>query len=199
MPEATNTGAVPPATTENTPGSILFGMGTIRTGLALNKTTGEITSQGTVMGATNGGGKFSVKPNMVPLSFDQKSVAVEGGFVKDGEEATMEFSLTEIKAEDIEKFVIGESAKGTDCRIVTSAESILPAHYYSGLAFVGRTAAGKPVIVLFDKAICTSGLEVEAKKGEQASPTVSFSCVGDIASPDNTLPYTVVWPTFQAV
>lgn len=174
---------------------VLFGAGTWRENMVLDESTGKLTAQGDIIGVTDGGGKFSVKPNLVPLSIDQSSVAREGAYVKDGETATMEVNPTQLRAVDVNRAVVGEAADGTGCKIIKSSEAITTGHYYKGFGFVGRTATGAPVVVFFKTALCTSGLEVSPKKSAQGTPTVTWECVADIDSGSNTLPYTIIWPS----
>lgn len=173
---------------------ILFGAGTWRENMTLDDSTGKLTKQGDIIGVTDGGGKFSVKPNIVPLSIDQTEVAREGAYVKSGETATMEVGQTQLRSVDVSRIVIGDAKEGEGCKVIKSSEAIKSGHYYKGFGFVGRTATGLPVIVFFKTALCTSGLEVSAKKGAQGTPTITWECVADIDSGSNTLPYTIVWP-----
>lgn len=172
---------------------IPFGAGTFRYGMALSE-EGVLTSEGTIFGATKGGGKFSIVPNLVPLEADARNVAAVGDYVKAGEEATMEAPFTELLAADIAKYAIGEVSEGTDCKIVRSAEQVATGHYIAGLGYIGKSASGKPLIVVFENAICTSGLEVEGKKAEQGAPTVTFACLAAADTLEDKLPWTLVWP-----
>lgn len=181
------------AITTATPDGILFGAGTVRYGFKVDE-AGKPTAQGTIMGCTSGGSKLAITPNIVDIEIDQSLVARKGTKVKQGETATMEINLTQIRSDDVDKITLGKSIAGTGCKVVTSSETILDSHYYDDFAFVGLTASGKPVFVIFKNALCTSGIELEAKKSAQAAPTVTFECLADLASGENTLPYKIVWP-----
>lgn len=174
---------------------ILFGAGTYRENMVLDEEAGTLTAQGDIVGITDGGGKFSIKPNIVPLSLDQSNVSREGAYVKDGEVATIEANPTQLRAVDVTRAVVGEAAEGTGCKVIKSSEAITTGHYYKGFGFVGRTATGKPVIVFFKTALCTSGLEVSPKKSSQGTPTIAWECVADVDSGKNVLPYTIIWPS----
>lgn len=177
----------------DTPDKILFGAGTYNYNVALAE-DGTVASVGKFLGCTNGGGKFSVKPNVVQLELDQSTVARKGMFVKQGEEATIETNWTEINGDDLARVLIADKVAGKDCTVMASKESIEEGDYFPGFAYIGKTVSGRPVIVWFENAICTSGIELESKKSEQATPTVLFQCVADLDSGTNTLPYRVVWP-----
>lgn len=184
-----------PAGSDINPELIPFGAGTFRYGVAIDD-KGQIAEQGTIIGATSGGGKVSIKPEFIQLEADHLSVAFKGGFVRGGEEATMEAPFTEITADDIARFTAATAKDGTGCKIVEPDETVQAGHYYEGLAYVGRTADGSPIVVWFKNAICTSGFELEGKKKEQGSSTASFSCVADADAGTSTkLPWKIVWPT----
>lgn len=174
---------------------VLFGAGTYRENMVLDEASGTLTEQGDIVGVTDGGGKFSIKPNLVQLSVDQTTVAREGAWVKDGETATIEANPTQLRAVDVTRAVIGDAKDAEGCKIISSSEAIKAGHYYKGFGFVGRTATGKPVIVFFKTALCTSGLEVSPKKSSQGTPTIAWECVADIDSGENKLPYTIIWPS----
>lgn len=182
-------GAVTPAT----PDKILFGAGSYHENVAISE-DGEVTSLGTFIGCTNGGGKFSIVPTIATIEVDQSTVAREGFDVKQGEEASIETNVTELGADFLAKALVADKVSKTSYEVISSRETISTSDYYENFAFVGRTASGKPVIVLFEKAICTSGLEVESKKGEQSTPTVVFKCVAALDSGKNVLPWHIYWP-----
>lgn len=183
-----------PVGSDINPELIPFGAGTFRHGVEIDA-TGKITNQGTIIGATNGGGKLSIKPEFIQLEADHLSVPFMGGFVRGGEEATMEAPFTEITADDIAKFTAATAKDGTGCKIVEPDETVTSGHYYKGLSYVGRTADGSPIVVWFKNAICTSGFELEGKKKEQGASTASFSCVADAdAGASTKLPWKIVWP-----
>lgn len=177
-----------------TPDQILFGAGSYHYGVALSADKSKLSDPGTFFGCTNGGGKFAVVPNIVQLEVDQSTVAREGFFAKQGEEAYIETSWTQIGGEPLAKALIADVKQGDGCKIITSRETIESGDYFDNFAFIGRTASGKPVVIVFEKALCTSGLEVESKKSEQSAPTVKINCVAALDSGENKLPWTIIWP-----
>ena len=187
-----------PVGSDINPELIPFGAGTFRYGVTVDG-DGTITDQGTIIGATNGGGKLAIKPELIQLEADHLSVPFKGGFVRGGEEATMEAPFTEITAEDIARFTVATASEGAGCKIIEPDETVHAGHYYEGLAYVGRTADGSPIIVLFKNAICTSGFELEGKKKEQGASTASFTCVADAdAGMSTKLPWKIIWPNAKS-
>ena len=151
-----------------------------------------------IIGATNGGSKLSMKPEVQDIEVDGKFIKAKGLMVKVGESATMEINFAEINPEIIKKGLIaGEgtsSAKGY--KEMEGKPDIEEGDYFENFAFVGRTVSKKPIIVVFDYALCTSGFELDPKHKSQASPAVTVECVGDVKQDDTlkVLPYHIYYP-----
>lgn len=182
----------------STPDQILFGAGSYHYGVTFDEGFTAITDMGTFFGCTNGGGKFAVKPNIVALEVDQSTVAREGFYVKQGEEAYIETNWTQIGGDALAKVLVADAADGDGVKSITSRETIAAGDYFDNFTFIGKTASGKPVVICFEKALCTSGLEVDTEKGKQSSPTVRVDCVAAADSGHNKLPWHIIWPEAAA-
>lgn len=180
--------------TENTPKNILLGAGTIYRDLKFE--TGKFT--GTVIGATQGGSKFTITPEFKDIEADGANVKVKGLTVKTGETANLETNFLEITPEILRKTVVGAEKSDTSftgfTEIVSKAK-IEEGDYVQGLAFVGKTIDGSPIIVLFDEALCTSGLELEGKNKENGVIKATFECYAPITGDLETLPYHILIKT----
>lgn len=182
----------------NTPDQILFGAGSYHYGAKFDQDFTAIEDVGTFFGCTNGGGKFSVKPNIVPLEVDQSTVAREGFYAKQGEEAYIETNWTQIGGDALAKVLVADAKDGDGVKSISSRETLSAGDYFDNFTFIGKTASGKPVIICFEKALCTSGLEVGTEKGKQSSPTVRVDCVAAAGSGENKLPWHIIWPESAA-
>lgn len=161
--------------TEDTPKNIPFGPGAVYKNLVYDATTKKWT--GDVLCATKDGSKFSIVPNIVPLEVDGANVAFVGSDMKVGEAATMEINVAEYKNDLIANAVIGDvktDEKATDYEIITTKEDVGAGDYISNLAFVGLTATKTPIVVIFEKALCTSGFESEHKPKAQGGYALKF-------------------------
>lgn len=109
-----------------------------------------------------------------------------------GETATMETSFAELSANLVAKSVIGKKADSTDGNydVVTSAE-LGAGHFYEGFGFYGEHLDGRPMIVIFKNALCTSGLALEAKNKTNSVFKGTFECQSDVAYGVNKLPYAI--------
>lgn len=88
----------------------------------------------------------------------------------------------------------GDSAMETGYTEVKSKARIEKGDYVENLAYVGKTLEGKPIIIIFKKALCTSGLELEGKSKEYAVMKATFECRAELTGDLQTLPYRILYP-----
>lgn len=180
--------------TEATPKNIVFGAGTIYRNLKFE--TSKFT--GTIIGATQGGSKFTITPEITDIEADGALVKTKGLTVKTGETATMEVNFLEVTPEILEMTSLGKEnspSSATGFTEIISKANIEVGDYVAGLAFVGRTLDGREIIVLFDNALCTSGLELEGKNKENGVVKATFECYADLTGDLETLPYHIYYST----
>ena len=180
---------------ENTPKNILFGAGTIHKGLKY--TTNAWNFAETIVGATNGGSKLSIVPEMYDVPLDGANVAVKGLKVKNGETATMEVNFAELTADIMKAATIGKDGTSADTtyNLIESKADIAVGDYWENVAFVGRTLDGKNIIAILENALIISGLETEGKNKESATGTDTFACHADNDSDTfDVLPWKIYYP-----
>ena len=98
--------------------------------------------------------------------------------------------------------LIGDSAASTTATgytEITSRATINTGDYLAKMGYVGKTIEGKPIIIIFDNALCTSGLELEGKNKEAAIPKFTFECFADLSPEADTLPWHIYYPTPASV
>lgn len=187
------------AVTANTPKNIMFGAGTIHRGLTYDSGESKWNFDSTFIGATNGGSKLSIVPEITPIELDGALVAVKGLKVKTGETAKMEINFAELTKDIIKAAVIGEDGTSEDTTnydVIMSKASIATGDYLDNIAFVGKTLEGKNIIAIMENALCTSGMELEGKNKEGAVGAYTFECHANIDdSPDfDVLPWKIYYP-----
>lgn len=180
--------------TSTTPKSILLGAGTIHKGLTFAENAWNF--EASLMGATNGGSKITIKPEMLTVPVDGANVATKGLVVKVGETAEMEINFAELTKEICKTAIIGKAGTSADTTfdLVESSNEITSGDYLTNIAFVGVTVEGKNIIIIFDNALCTSGFEVEGKNKETGDIKLTFACHADLTSDLDTLPYHIYFP-----
>lgn len=181
--------------TEKTPGNIPFGAGTIHRGLKF--TENEWNFAESLVGATSGGSKFEIVPEVTQVEVDGALVAVKELDVKTGETATMEVNFVELTPDIIKASVIGQSGTSdiTGYSVIESKSMIEEGDYWENIAFVGKTLTGQPIIVIMANALCTSGLSIEGKNKETGVGKYTFRCSQEITGDLTTLPYKIYYPT----
>lgn len=188
--------------TANTPKNILFGAGTIHKGLKYTAGSGSDAGSwnyaDTIVGATNGGSKLSIVPEMYDVPIDGANVVVKNLKVKTGEAATMEVNFAELTEEIIKAATIGETATTSDVpthNLIKSKADIADGDYWENVAFVGRTLDGKNIMAILENALVTSGLEQEGKNKEGAVGTYTFTCHADDSGDTfDVLPWKIYYP-----
>ena len=181
--------------TANTPKRILFGAGTIHKGLKY--TTNAWNFKESLVGATNGGSKLSIVPELLDVPLDGANVAVKGLKVKTGETAPMEVNFAELTEELIKAATLGKDGTSSDTtyNLIESKDDIAVGDYWDNVAFVGKTLEGKNIIAILENALITSGLETEGKNKEGAVGTYTFTChAADDADSFNKLPWKIYYP-----
>ena len=180
--------------TADTPKRILFGAGTIHKGLKYSSTWNFAES---LIGATNGGSKLSIVPELYDVPLDGANVAVKGLKVKTGETGTMEVNFAELTEDIIKAATLGTAGTSEDntYNLIESKADIAVGDYWENVAFVGKTLEGKNIIAIMENALITSGLETEGKNKESAVGTYTFTChaAADADSFDK-LPWKIYYP-----
>lgn len=148
--------------------------------------------------ATSGGSKLSIVPEFYDVPVDGALVKVKGLTVKVGETAKLEINPIELTGEILNMAVIANSNPSdtaTGYTELTSRSVINAGDYLQNMGYVGKTIEGKPIIIIFDNALCTSGLELEGKNKEAAVPNFVFECFADLSPEADTLPWHIYYPT----
>ena len=180
--------------TANTPKNILFGAGTIHKNLAYAEGTWNFAES--IVGATSGGSKLSIIPEVTKIEVDGALVAAKGLSVKTGETASMEINFIELTPDIIKAATIGEAGTSEDTTydVIVPKADIAEGDYWDNIAFVGKTLEGKNIIAILENAICTSGFEQEGKNKEGAIGKYTFECHADLASDLDKLPWKIYYP-----
>jgi hypothetical protein len=183
--------------TTSTPKNILFGAGTIHKGLKYSTTWNFVES---IVGATSGGSKLSIVPEVYEVPVDGALVSAKGLTVKNGEVATLEVNFAELTEDIIKAATIGMTATSEDAtyNAIVSKANIEEGDYWENIAFVGKTLEGKNIIAILENVLCTSGFEQEGKNKEGAVGKYTFKCHAELDSDLDTLPWKIYYPKTTA-
>jgi hypothetical protein len=184
--------------TANTPKNILFGAGTIHKNLKYEGDAWNFTES--LMGATSGGSKLSIIPEVTSIEVDGALVKAKGLTVKTGETATMEINFIELNKDIIKAATIGTDGTSEDASfdVIVSKANIEEGDYFENIAFVGKTLEGKNIIAILENALCTSGFEQEGKNKEGAIGKYTFESHAELTGDLDTLPWKIYYPKATA-
>ncbi len=153
-----------------------------------------------VLGATNGGNKLAIVPEITPIEVDGAVVEIKGLNQKTGETGTLEVNLAQHTIESIKRSIVG---KEVDTLIkgytqIQTKSLIELSDYLDNIAYVGTMTDGTEIIVIMENAICSSGLELEGKNKETSVVATTFKSTADFASGVyDTLPIYIFYPDKQ--
>ena len=180
--------------TPDTPQNVLLGAGTFMRNLKYTEDTGWT---GDVLGATSGGGKISIIGEFYDIPVDGVLVKVKGLTVKNGGKVAVEANFAELSTAVMKMatlFEEGESdAEGFT--MLKDKAAITEGDYVDGFGFVGKTANGaKDIIMVMESALCTSGMEIEAKNKEAAVVKLTMEAYALNEGDLDTLPVKIYYP-----
>lgn len=176
--------------TDATPKNIMLGAGTMYKNFAYNSESKKWA--GTILGATSGGTKLTITPEILDIEVDGVLVKAKGLTQKVGETATIETNLIELTADYLKDAIIGSSGTSADTAfdLIESNNRITDENYIENLAYVGFKTDGTPIIIIFDYAMCTTGLELEGTNKEAAVVPCTYECYAPLEEGQtDTLPY----------
>ena len=181
--------------TAKTPESILFGACTVHKGLKYTEGTGWNFAE-SIKGATSGGSKMSMVPEITKIEVDGVFVATKGLDKKTGGAASVEINFIELSQEVIKSALLAKVGESDDAEYVLLEDKadITEDDYWENIALVGKTLAGKPIIAILDNVICTSGFEPEPKNKESTVVKLTFECRGELGTHTDTLPWRIYYP-----
>lgn len=181
--------------TQGTPHNIPFGAGVYFAGIEYSETVAptEEAVKAALIGATQDGGTTTITSEFFDIPADDVLVLVEELKQKVGEKATMEVSFIELTAELVKNQAIGKLGESTDKNfdVITSDEHLRASHFYKGFGYWGHHIDGREMIIMFKKALCTSGYSAEGKSKQNMVFKGTFECHSDIEYGVQKLPYAI--------
>lgn len=187
--------------TANTPKNIMLNAGTLYRNFVYDDASSTNKWSGDVIGATSGGTKLTIAPEILDIEVDGVLVKTKGLTQKTGETATMETNMIELTKDFIKSTVIAGEGNSEDTRfdVLESKAHIEDTDYIENFAYVGFMSDGTPIIVKFDYALCTSGIELEGKNKEAAVVPATFECYANLSEGlTDKLPYHIYVPKTTA-
>ena len=154
-------------------------------------------SEAHVLGATNGGNKLSIVPEITPIEVDGAVVEIKGLNQKTGETGTLEINLAQHTVESLKRAIVGKEVESLipGYHQIQTKSLIELSDYLDNIAYVGSKTDGTEIIVIMENAICSSGLEVDSKNKETSVVKTTFKATADFKSGVyDTLPVYIFYP-----
>lgn len=177
--------------TTGTPGKITWGAGTVHKGLTFS--SGTFNFADSLIGATSGGNKVTITPEYHKIEVDGAIQNVKGLTIKVDETATLETNLIEVSEEHLKTFLSAEEVNNTDITgmtLLNCKQALEDSDYITNLGYVTHFLDGRAMVIIFENALCTSGLEIDGKAKEQGVIPATFECYASLDSPEK-LPYKI--------
>lgn len=183
-----------------TPENILLGAGTIHKNLTWDSQSSAW--KGDIIGATSGGNSVEIKGEIVNIELDGALVPVKGLAVMQGGTGTMEVNFAELSIDVMKMGMIGEvgESEATGYSMIQTKANIDEGDYVDNFAFVGKTANDKKdIIVIFESALCTSGLKIEGKAKENSVIKLTMEAYAENEGNLDRVPVKIYYPTAPTV
>lgn len=182
--------------TATTPQYINFGAGTIHKGLKYVAGSGWNFTE-SIKGATNGGNKLSIIPEIYTVPVDGMPKNTKGLKKVVDTVAKLEVNFIEVPRDVVMAATFGKEgesdADGYD--MIVPKEDITDDDYWENVAYVGvNLDNGKKCIAILDNPLITSGWEREGKSNEASTDKFTFECHADLANYDGTMPWRIYYP-----
>lgn len=180
--------------TLGTPQKIPFGAGVYFKGITYDEKIAPTVEaiKAAIFGATQEGGTLNIVPELWKPELDGVTVEMKELQRKIGEHAHMEVSFAEFTPELAKNMVIGKMEDSTDGKydVITSSD-LKDEHFYEGFGYYGEYLDGRPMIIIFKTALCTTGLVPDHKNKTNTVYKGTFACQSDIAYSTTKLPYAI--------
>ncbi len=154
-------------------------------------------SEENVLGATNGGNKLSIIPEITPIEVDGAVVEIKGLNQKTGETGTLEVNLAQHTVESLKRAIVGKEVESLipGYKQIQTKSLIELSDYLDNIAYVGSKTDGTEIIAIMENVICSSGLELDSKNKETSVVKTTFKATADFQSGVyDTLPIYIFYP-----
>lgn len=154
------------------------------------------------MSLSSGGGKVNISGELVPIELDGALVKVEGLDIKQGGTASMEISFAELSTDTLKMGTLFEEgvSDATGYTMLQDKAHITKGDYIDNFGFVGQTADGtKNIIVIFKKALCTSGFDMEGQNKKNTVVKLTLEACAPIDGDLDRLPVKIYYPEVAVI
>ena len=183
--------------TEKTPEKLLLDAGAFVKNYVTGESFEEIKTAGRIIGATQGGGEFSAKPNARQVQVDGVMGRAKGLELIDGWEAYIKATIMEITPETLALSLgaadVVDSGDG-EYQHITARDDVKDADYINNIAWIGNLSGSqKPVIIIVKNPLSLDGITLTPQDKNEAK--LAITAYGHYAPDDlETPPFEILYP-----
>ena len=157
---------------------------------------GSVSAQGTILGATRGGGSFTATRELRSPDVDGKRYGYKGDTFVDSVEAQISTTLVEMTPENLQdafaSATLATSSNGL-VKTLTVNTAIDSDDYLTNVCWIGDVADGRYVMIVLENALNQADISVTwTDKGEGTLP-VEFHAKQDDVNDYDTAPFKLIW------
>lgn len=186
--------------TEKTPEKLLLDAGAFVKNYVVGESFEEIKSADRIIGATQGGGEFSAKPNARQVQVDGVMGRAKGMELIDGWEAYIKATILEITPETL-ALSLGAvdlvDVEGGEYQRIKPRDDIKDSDYIENIAWIGNLSGSqKPVILIIKNPLALDGITLTLQDKNEAKLPVTM--YGHYADDDlETPPFEILYPVIK--
>lgn len=183
--------------TEKTPENLLLDAGAFVKNYVVGEEFTKIKTEGRIIGATQGGGEFSAKPNARQVAVDGVMGRAKGMELIDGWEVYIKATLLEITAESL-ALSLGAAdlttSTDTGYQSIKGRDDVKNEDYIENIAWIGNLSGSqKPVVLIIKNPLSLDGIVLTPQdKNEAKLPITAY---GHYTTDDlETPPFEILYP-----
>ncbi len=186
--------------TEKTPEKLLLDAGAFVKNYVVGESFEEIKAADRIIGATQGGGEFSAKPNARQVQVDGVMGRAKGMELIDGWEVYIKATILEVTPETL-ALSLGAAdlveVEGGEYQRIKARDDIKDSDYIENIAWIGNLSGSqKPVILIVQNPLALDGITLTMQdKNEVKLPVTMY---GHYADDDlETPPFDILYPVIK--
>ena len=156
--------------------------------------TGSSSATGTLIGATRGGGSFTVTRDIRQPEVDGRRYGFKGDSFVDSVDAQLSTTLVEITPENLLlSFCTGTSSTTGNVEVLKFGTAIDTANYLTNICWIGDIADGRYVLICLKNALNEADISLTwTDKGEGTLPVEFHAKQANVSDYDNA-PFEIVY------
>lgn len=154
---------------------------------------GSVTGKGEVLGATRGGGTFTVTRETRTPDIDGMRYRFVGGTFVDSVDAYLSTTLVEVTPENVKILLGGTSTTSGKITTITMGTALEDSNYLDNLCWVGDLSDGRFVLIALDNALNTADFTLTFTDKSEGTLAVEFHAHQDEVNDYDTAPFEVVY------